>query len=345
MPAVSVIAPLLSVRDVSVIFEPRAGLLGARGARVVAVDGVSFDLAPGEALGIVGESGCGKSTLVRAILRLAPAAGTVRLEGADVPARAGEPLRAFRRKVQVVLQNPYDSLDPRMRVLTVVREPLDVHEPGLSRGERNERARTALGEVGLGPEFARRFPHELSGGQRQRVGIARALVLRPALLICDEPVSSLDISVQAQILELLAGLRARFRLAMILISHDVRVVRTLCDRALVLYRGRVMEAAPVGELFARPLHPYTRLLLESVPSLDPSRPSAADREPDGAGEGEPAEEGCPFAPRCPLVAPTCLVGRPELREARAGHWVACPVGMADNPDGRAFGNGIAQTEQ
>ena len=319
---VSVDAPLLSVRGLAVVYEPRAGLTGARGARVVAVDGVSFDLAPREALGIVGESGCGKSTLVRAVLRLVPAtAGTVEIEGADVLALSGKTLRALRRKVQVVLQNPYDSLDPRMRVLAVVREPLDVHDRALPRSERDARSLAALGEVGLGPEFARRFPHELSGGQRQRVGIARALVTRPALLISDEPVSSLDVSIQAQVLELLADLRARLGLALLLISHDVRVVRALCDRALVLYRGRVMEAAPVEALLARPLHPYTRLLLASVPSLDPATRHTAVGEAEGEGDAEAG--GCPFAPRCGSAAPRCLEGKPEPREARPGHWVAC----------------------
>jgi oligopeptide/dipeptide ABC transporter ATP-binding protein len=332
MPSPRVETPRLAVRDLVTVYAPRPGLAGVKGVSVTAVDGISFDLAAGEALGIVGESGCGKSTLARTILRLVPAtAGTVHMDGGDVLALAGDGLLAFRRRVQVVFQNPYDALDPRMRVLAIVREPLDVHARDLPRRERDDRARAALDEVGLGEEFARRYPHELSGGQRQRVGIARALVTRPDLLVCDEPVSSLDISIQAQILALLADLHGRLGLSMLFISHDLRVVRYLCDRALVLYRGRVMEAAPVEELLAAPLHPYTRLLLASVPALDPHR--RATGRADTAVDETGAEGGCPFLLRCADAQPTCAAGRPEAREARPGHWVACPRADAHNPPG------------
>ena len=315
---------LLSIRDLVTVYRSRGGHSGERDRMLTAVDRVSFRVTAGETLGIVGESGCGKSTLARTILRLVPAeSGRVEMGGKSVLELAGADLREFRRAAQVVFQNPYDSLDPRMRIESIVREPLDIHEPGLPRGERTDRARAILEDVGLGREYARRFPHELSGGQRQRVGIARALVTAPYLLICDEPVSSLDISVQAQILGLLEGLREGRGLTMLFISHDVRVVRYLCDRALVLYRGRVMELAGADALFATPLHPYTRLLLASVPSLDPERRSPPAPERDAGDETAAQAFGCPFHPRCPEATDACGKTLPEPREARPGHWTAC----------------------
>ena len=303
----------------------RRGLLQRRRGTVRALDGVDLELARGECLAVVGESGSGKTTLGRCALRLIePDAGRVLLDGEDLLSLPAGALRARRRRFQMVFQDPWGSLDPRQRVESIVAEPLAIHTD-LGRDGRRERARELLAMVGLSPELAGRFPHELSGGQRQRVGIARALAPEPELLVADEPVSSLDVSVRGQVLALLAGLRERLGLSLLLISHDLAAVERLADRVAVMYLGRVVETGPARELMARPLHPYTVSLLSAVPVADPRR----RRRRIGLA-GEPPSPlspppGCPFHPRCPIARPRCAAERPPLapdpREWE--HTVAC----------------------
>lgn len=314
--------PKLAVRDLVTVYYSRTAGRAKGGGLVKAVDRVSFDLDSGQSLGLVGESGCGKSSLARTILRLVPArSGSVRFDDADILSVDEKELKDYRRKVQVVFQNPTDSLDPRMRIGAIVREPLDIHRRDWPAARRRQLALELLEEVGLSAKKARNYPHELSGGQRQRVGIARALITSPEVLICDEPVSSLDVSVQAQVLALLAERRAARSIALLFISHDVRVVGYLCERTMVMYRGRIVETAPTGRLLDRPLHPYTRLLLESVPRLDAhhqrSRQSAQPlAEDDFSG-------GCSFKSTCPQVDRRCLVDPPDLRRVGPERSVAC----------------------
>ncbi len=316
---------LLDVRDLSVRFELRRGLF-RRPLTLHAVERVSFTLAEGECLGLVGESGCGKSTLGRAVLQLIPpSSGRVLWLGEDLCRLPPEAMRARRRELQIVFQDPLASLDPRMTVFETVAEPLLAHEARLPRRELRARVAAALAEVGLGAALSDRYPHELSGGQCQRVGIARALVLRPRLVVCDEPVSSLDVSIQAQIVNLLVELRARLGLSLLFISHNLAVVRRLCDRILVLYLGRVVELAPTVALFAAPRHPYTRALIAAVPEPDPVRARA---EPRFLLEGEPPSplappSGCVFRTRCPLATEQCAREAPWLASIAPGHEVAC----------------------
>jgi oligopeptide transport system ATP-binding protein len=287
-------------------------------------------LRSGEALGVVGESGSGKSTLVRAALQLIrPSAGRVTWMGrslAELPARE---LKRVRRDLQIVFQDPLASLDPRMTIARIVAEPLEVHERGLDASSRERRVQEMLVRVGLGPEMLDRYPHELSGGQCQRVGIARAMILRPRLLVCDEPVSALDVSVQTQILELLASLKTEHGMSILLVSHNLAVVRRLCERVLVLYRGRMMELAGTAALFARPLHPYTRALLDAVPVLDPDIQPGRLARARLADPSEPREErsaaaaGCLFRMRCPHAIAECAARIPVWEAAPAGRWVAC----------------------
>ena len=312
--------PIVRVEDVRVYFPA-----GRRGASLKAVDGVSLEVRRGETLGLVGESGCGKTTLGSAILRLVePDSGSVMLMGEDFLDLSPKMLRRQRRHAQMVFQDPYSSLSPRMRVGDIVREPLDVHKEG-STEERRQRVDELLGLVGLGPGHATRFPHQLSGGQRQRVAIARALALNPAFLVCDEPVSALDVSIQAQIINLLHDLQEELDLSYLFISHDLSVVRHLADRIVVMYLGQLVEEAPADQLHARPLHPYTMALISAVPVPDPIAESARERI---VLEGElPSIQnppsGCRFRTRCRYAQSTCAAEVPLWRELRPQHWVAC----------------------
>jgi peptide/nickel transport system ATP-binding protein len=313
--------PLLTLEALRKDYPVRRGLLLRRQGTVHALAGVDLTVGRGECLALVGESGSGKTTLGRCALRLVePTAGRIAFDGEDLLALSRRELRRRRRRFQMVFQDPYGSLDPRQRIESVVAEPLEIHS-ALGRAARAARAQELLAMVGLAPELAGRFPHELSGGQRQRVGIARALAPEPDLLVADEPVSSLDVSVRGQILELLAGLRARLGLTLLLIAHDMAAVERLADRVAVMYLGRIVELAPSAALFGRPLHPYTVSLLSAVPVADPGR-----RRDRIVLPGEPPSPlgpppGCPFHPRCPIARPRCAGERPPLaRVEESGEW-------------------------
>jgi oligopeptide/dipeptide ABC transporter ATP-binding protein len=311
----SAAVPLLEVRDLRVHFPRRTGLFGTRREVVKAVDGVSLCIGRRETLGLVGESGCGKTTLARAILRLIePTAGTVRFDGTDVLALKPGPMRALRRRMQIVFQDPWTSLNPRMTIGTAVREGIEIHR--LAEGaEADRRVLRLMDEVGLPHDAVRSYPHEFSGGQRQRAGIARALAVEPDLIVCDEPVSALDVSVQAQILNLFADLQASRGLSYLFISHDLAVVRHLAPRVAVMYLGKVVEEGPVGRILATPRHPYTQALLSAVPVPDPET-----KRPRIVLAGDPPSPanpppGCPFHPRCHHlnVDERCRTEPPDLR--------------------------------
>jgi oligopeptide transport system ATP-binding protein len=313
---------LLEVRGLRKYFPVGGGMFRST-SYVRAVDGVDLDLHAGETLGLVGESGCGKSTLGRLVLRLIEAdEGQIRFEGRDVRALGRNDLRTLRRRMQIIFQDPYASLNPRMTVGEAIGEGLLIHKL-CSAAERPDRVAELLETVGLRPEHAARYPHEFSGGQRQRVGVARALALSPALIIADEPVSSLDVSVQAQILNLLLELQQKFGMAYLFISHDLRVVRHLCDRVAVMYLGRLVEVAAATDLYDAPQHPYTEALLSAVPQPDPS--ARHDRIVLSGDVPSPITPppGCPFHPRCAKAVDRCRSERPELREVRPGHQSAC----------------------
>jgi len=315
--------PLLEIADLHVRYP------AGRRRSTAAVNGVSLAVAPGESVGLVGESGCGKSSLGNAVLRLVPAqAGSVRFEGQDVLALRGRDLLAFRRRAQMIFQDPFGSLNPRLSVGAALAEVLAVHRLG-GRAERPARVRALLRTVGLEPDYADRFPHEFSGGQRQRIGIARALALDPVFLVADEPVSALDVSVQAQILNLLKDLQGARGLAYLFIAHDLAVVRAMCDRVLVMLAGRIMESAPVEALFRDPAHPYTRALLAAVPDLDPAWRARAAWARGADVEGEAAaqaEAGCPFQARCRQAQPCCRERCPDERPIGPGHFSRCHFG-------------------
>ena len=310
---------VLAVRRLTIEFPLAGAWPWSRDGLLRAVDDLHFDLAPGEALGIVGESGCGKSTLARALVGLqAPTSGGIVLGGRDMAKLDEKGWRPLRREIQMVFQDPLASLDPRMTVAQSVEEPLRSLRPELDAGERERRVAAMLQRVDLAPELATRFPHELSGGQCQRVGIARALIVEPKVLICDEPVSALDIAVQAQILALLAELQRERGLALIFISHDLAVVKQLCQRVLVMYLGRVMEQAPAAELFARPCHPYTRALIASVPGAG-SMPPLEGELPNPSDP----PSGCVFRTRCPMADELCARETPHLRKVGEASYAAC----------------------
>jgi len=316
--------PILRVEGLSTVFGISTGLFSAP-LEFRAVADVSFDLAPGETLGVVGESGCGKSTLGRSILRLIePTEGRVVLDGRDITALTGEELRRTRRDMQIVFQDPVSSLDPRMTVADIIAEPLTVFEPGLNRAGRHARVLEIMDRVGLAAAMVNRYAHEFSGGQAQRIGIARAIVAKPRLVVCDEPVSALDVSIQAQIINLLIELKRTLGLTLIFISHDLSVVRHISDRILVLYLGRVVETGARDAVFGAPRHPYTRALLAAALVPDPSS-AARDLAVPGGEVPSPINppSGCPFRTRCPLAEGRCAGERPVLRELQDGRRVAC----------------------
>ncbi|HEX5004991.1 MAG TPA: oligopeptide/dipeptide ABC transporter ATP-binding protein [Gemmatimonadales bacterium] len=315
--------PLLQVRDL-VKHYTATGFLARRSPPVRAVDGVSFSVGKGETLGLVGESGCGKSTVGRTILRLQPAtSGSVSFAGADFFALPAEELRRARRRLQIVFQDPYSSLNPRMTVGDAIAEGIEIHQLA-PRKEIPGRVARLLEEVGLDPGYATRYPHEFSGGQRQRIGIARALAVEPQFIVCDEPVSALDVSVQAQVLNLLADLQARRGISYLFIAHDLAVVRQLAHRVAVMYLGRIVEQGPTAEVLARPAHPYTRALLSAVPVPDPDTQRLRIVLPGDPPSPSHPPPGCPFHPRCPHPAKDarCSTERPLLRPV-GGAEVAC----------------------
>jgi oligopeptide transport system ATP-binding protein len=317
---------LVDIQDLKTHFGGQSHSIGrAAGSAIRAVDGVTLKIAGGDTMGLVGESGCGKSTLGRSIVRLhRPTAGRILYDGQDMATVSGSQLRRMRRRVQMVFQDPFSSLDPRMRIGDTLAEPLRVHR--LARGAAKGRRVTELLElVGMRAEAADRFPHEFSGGQRQRIGIARALSVDPAFLICDEPVSALDASVQAQILNLLEDLRNQLNLTCLFIAHDLSVVRHICSRVAVMYLGKIVEVASKDDLFATPLHPYTQALLSAVPVPEPSVERKRQRiilSGDVPSAANPPA-GCRFHTRCPFAIDRCRVDEPALEEKRPGHVVAC----------------------
>jgi len=305
---------LLSVRDLHTRY--------ATGRQVLrAVDGVSFDIERGETVGLVGESGCGKSTLGKTVLRLVPPAeGEIRLDGVDITRLGDRAMAPHRRRMQMIFQDPFGSLNPRQTIRTVLDTALKVHQQG-DAGERRSRLQEIIARVGLPADSPDRYPHEFSGGQRQRIGIARALVLQPALIVCDEPVSALDVSIQAQILNLLVDLKRDLGLSYLFISHDLSVVRYFADRVLVMYLGRIVESASHASLWRDPRHPYTKALFAAVPSTDPTNKRAA---PSIKGElTTTIASGCRFASRCPAATDRCRAEEPQLRSVGEGHHAAC----------------------
>jgi oligopeptide transport system ATP-binding protein len=311
---------VLEVRDLKMHFPVRSGLLRRPTGWVKAVDGVSFSIAKGETLGLVGESGCGKTTVGKCLVRLLrPSGGSILFEGRDIAALDRKALQAYRRRMQIVFQDPFGSLNPRMTVADIVGEGLAI----MGDPSRAKRVRELLEIVGLATEDESRYPHEFSGGQRQRIGIARALAVGPSFIVCDEPVSALDVSIQAQILNLLEELQERFSLSYLLVAHDLSVVRHSADRVVVMYVGQVMEEAPTEELFAQPLHPYTRVLFASIPSLDPSRRGSLNPVPGEPPSPLDPPPGCRFASRCPQVREKCRVGEIPLVAVSASHRVRC----------------------
>jgi oligopeptide transport system ATP-binding protein len=316
--------PLLEICDLTRHFAGASGIFGGKGAGVVrAVDGVSFQLFPGETLALVGESGCGKSTTARLALRLIePTSGKILFEGNDITQLEGAALRALRRRMQIVFQDPFASLNPRMTVGQILEEPLILHRIG-DRAARRARVAELLALVGLAAYHAQRYPHEFSGGQRQRIGIARALAVEPALIVCDEPVSALDVSIQAQVVNLLKDLQNRLGLAYLFIAHDLAVVKHVADRVAVMYLGQIVELAGKDALFADPSHPYTRTLLSAIPRPDPHRVGA--RQIPGGDVPSPMNPpaGCRFHTRCPFVIERCRHEVPLLRPTGEGHLTAC----------------------
>ena len=317
--------PLLEVRRLKKYFPIKAGVLQREVARVHAVDDVTFEVHPGETLGLVGESGCGKSTLGRCIVRLLePTDGDIIFEGDSIAHRGARSMRPLRRELQMVFQDPYASLNPRKRVGSIIGDPMKIHNVG-DKSERKQRVQELLETVGLSPEHYNRFPHEFSGGQRQRIGVARALALRPKLIVADEPVSALDVSIQSQMINLLEDLQNEFNLTYIFIAHDLGVVRHVSDRIAVMYLGQLVEVSPAEELYTRPIMPYTEALLSAVPIPDPDLAQKRERivlEGDVPSPIDPPP-GCPFHPRCRYATEICMQVQPPLVDYGNAHLAAC----------------------
>ncbi|WP_437682569.1 ABC transporter ATP-binding protein [Sorangium sp. So ce131] len=319
-------APLLAVRDLKIHFPVRRGLLQRQVGTVRAVDGVSFEVARGATLGLVGESGCGKSTTGRGILRLVPpTSGSVTIDGREILTLDARALRKARGEMQMIFQDPYASLNPRMTILDLIAEPLWTHERVSSRDEALREVAGLMEMVGLSPSYMRRYPHEFSGGQRQRIGIARAIALRPKLVIADEPVSALDVSIQAQIVNLLASLQRELSLTYVFVAHDLAVVRHLSSEIAVMYLGRIVERARPDVLFRSPQHPYTQALLSAIPIPDPDVERKRQRLPLVGEVPSPLNppSGCHFHTRCPYVMERCSTEVPPLVQRSPGHWAAC----------------------
>ena len=314
--------PIVEVRNLKEYFNINMGMFRTKPLK--AVDNVSFAIQPGETLGLVGESGCGKTTVGRTILHLyKPTGGQVLYKGRKIQTKAD--IQAFRNKASMVFQDPYSSLNPRMTVADIIGEPLDVHKLYSSRQERQERILELMGYVGLNSEHAARYAHEFSGGQRQRIGIARALAVNPDFIVCDEPVSALDVSIQAQVINMFAELQEKFGLTYLFIAHDLLVVRHISDRIAVMYLGKMVELANANEIYDHPLHPYSKSLLSAVPVPDPKIARANQRIVLSGDIPSPlnAPSGCPFRTRCPYACDKCAESMPDFQEVSAGHFVAC----------------------
>ena len=315
---------LLEVQNLKVFFPVKHGLFSRVRAHVKAVDDVSFTVEPGETLGLVGESGCGKTTLGRAIIRLIdPTAGRVIFEGEDITKLSGANLRSRRRRFQMIFQDPYGSLNPRMTVGQIIGEAIDIHRLAAHAPAREKRVADLLGVVGLDPSHEQRYPHEFSGGQRQRIGIARALAVEPRLIVCDEPVSALDVSVQAQIINLLQDLQKEHGLAYLFIAHDLAVVEHISRRVVVMYLGKIVELAEAKSVVRSPKHPYTQALISAVPVIDPKSKRQRIVLPGDVPSPIHPPSGCPFHPRCPMAEARCATEAPALREVTPGHWASC----------------------
>jgi len=317
--------PLVRVENLTKYFPIKAGSLQRKVGDVKAVDGVSFDIWPGETLGMVGESGCGKTTVGRTILRIyRPTSGEIYFDGIPLSSQKNKALRKMRRRMQMVFQDPYASLNPRLTAGDIVGEPLEIH--GRARGaEKQQRVFELFSLVGLSREYINRYPHEFSGGQRQRIGLARALALTPELIICDEPIAALDVSIQAQIVNLMQELQKELNLTYLFIAHDLSMIKHISNRVLVMYVGKIMELADREELYDNPLHPYTKALLSAVPIPDPLLERQRTRIILSGDLPSPAQppDGCRFHTRCPLAEQSCTLSEPALREVASGHLVAC----------------------
>jgi oligopeptide transport system ATP-binding protein len=335
------VEPLVKVRGLKMHFPIYSGLLRRKTGAVKAVDGISFDIMPGETLGLVGESGCGKSTVGRALLRLYEVTdGSVVIDGEDVATLSADKLRRKRPTMQMVFQDPQASLNPRMTLAAIIGEPLDEHTDW-STDKKLARVYELMDQVGLNRRFANRYPHEFSGGQRQRIGIARALALNPKFIVCDEPIAALDVSIQAQVVNLLEDLQDRLGLTYLFISHDLSMVRHIADRVAVMYLGQIAELSPRDALYARPLHPYAQALLSAVPEADPTREADRRRiilQGDVPSPANPPA-GCNFCTRCPKVFDRCRVEEPVLTEVEPGRFVACHLVTKDTTGGHASTGG------